>query len=79
MLDESGIQEYSYGNTFLQGRPSTRFMQDIRIAKVLHRPSRLTAESVLRYADPENTLHYRESGFQFLFGVRCQLYNFYRD
>jgi hypothetical protein len=79
MLDESGIQEYSYGNTFLQGRPSTRLMQDIRIAKVLHTPSRLTAECVFRYADPENPLHYRESGFQFLFGVRCQLYNYYRD
>jgi hypothetical protein len=79
MLDESGVEEYSYGNTFLQGRPSTQFMQDVRFAKLLHAPSRLTAEFTFRYADPEVNFLIRETGIQFLAGIRCQLYNYYKD
>lgn len=85
MKDESWVNPYSYGNVFLQGIRVNSFRNELRIAKIIHQPSMLSAEFILGTIISKDSYYYNTPNWgvdQRVFvglGIRCQLYNFYRD
>ncbi len=85
LKDESRVNPYSYGNVYLQGLRRHSLRSEIRLAKIIHQPTMLTGEVIMgTIVQPGfqhvTTLSYRPKQILFVgFGIRCQLYNFYRD
>lgn len=81
MLDESNVNALSYGNTFLQGRREEILANTFRVAKLIHAPSMLTIESSFTvFAGSRRFgLYQNKTIMYFNLGMRCQLYNFYRE
>lgn len=85
MKDESRVNPYSYGNVFLQGIRKNVFRNELRVAKIIHQPSMLSAEFILGTIISNESRYYNAPYWgnpQRVFvglGIRCQLYNFYRD
>lgn len=85
MKDESIVNPYSYGNVFLQGIRVNSFRNELRVAKIIHQPSMLSAEFILGTIISNDYRYYNAPFWgkpQRVFvglGIRCQLYNFYRD
>jgi len=76
-LNESLIYEFAYNNRFLQGGTYRFSDHQIRAAFILSAPSALTAEISYNFTafhswslDVQN---------QLMLGIKCQLYNYYRD
>ena len=80
LKDETWVDPYSYNNTFLQGAKTFNWRNDLRIAKLIHHPSMLTAEFLIgqRYLNAVHWSMTRNHVFIGL-GIRCQLFNTYRD
>lgn len=78
LKDETLVNPYSYGNRYLQGVGYSLLRQDLRVAKVIHPASMLTAEFIVGNQIQWMRGISRNTAFVGL-GVRCQFYNFYRD
>jgi len=77
LLGENWVDPLSFGNQFLQGKPNTILMNNIRLGKVLHAPTRLTAEINAGLGSRLDAIQYPRP-YLYL-ALRTQLFQFYQD